>query len=158
MLLEEVLRFLEYDPETGIFTRKVASSHAKAGAQCLSLNTKGYIEFNVLGKLVKAHRLAFFVMTGQWPPLQIDHIDGNKQNNKWSNLRQVDNKANCENKKSPNKNNCSGVKGITARGKKWEARIRSEGKLHYLGVFETPEIAHAAYIESKKKLHKGYQP
>jgi hypothetical protein len=154
---EELARHISYDPETGIFTRLVASSHAKPGPINGRLNRKGYLEFWILGKLVRSHRLAFFIMLGRWPEKQIDHIDGDKANNRWANLRDVDNKTNCENKKVSYKNNTHGFLGISRRGRKWEARIRCDGKLRYLGVFPTPELAHAAYIEAKKILHKGYQ-
>lgn len=154
----EVIAAITYDPHTGELRRRVRSGKAAAGALCNTVNWKGYIEFPVNNVLVRAHRLAFFIVNGRWPIDQIDHIDGNKQNNSLANLREVDNRTNCENKKSRNKNNTSGFPGVVSRGKKWEARIGCSGKLLYLGLFETPQLAHAAYIESKKQLHKGYQP
>lgn len=156
--LIRVLQKIEYNPKTGVFIRKVDSSWAKAGDICGATNSKGYIEFNILGKLVRAHRLAFFIMTGRWPTLTIDHIDGDKKNNRWANLREVDNKTNCENKKSINRNNTSGFTGVRAKNGGYEARIKSGGKLISLGVFGSTQQAHEMYMKNKVQLHKGYQP
>lgn len=155
---EELAKYISYDPETGVFTRLLASSHAKPGPIDNRINVKGYLEFWILGKLVRAHRLAFYIMTGKWPNHQIDHIDGDKTNNRWSNLRDVTNRTNCENKKTKNNNNTSGFLGVSARKGGFEARIGVGGKLMYLGVYATGELAHAAYLEAKAKYHKGYQP
>ncbi len=152
----DVIARISYDRDTGIFTRKVASSRMKAGSECSATNSKGYVEFNILGKLVRAHRLAFFIINGEWPLLTVDHINGDKQDNRWSNLREVDNKTNCENKRSINSNNSTGYTGVIRRRKKFECRIRTDGKLLYLGVFDTPQEAAAAYLVAKEKHHKGY--
>lgn len=155
---ENLLAYIHYDPETGFFTRKIATSWTKVGDKCDCENIKGYLEFNVLGKLVRSHRLAFFYMTGEWPTLQIDHIDGNKKNNQWSNLREVDNKTNCENKRNKNKNNTSGYTGVVYKEKsnKYQAQIRVNGKMIYAGLHDTAELAYEAYLAAKIKYHKGY--
>ena len=158
---EQACESVIYDPDTGIFTRKIKSSpRIKAGDICNHVNWKGYIEFYVCGYLVRAHRLAFLIMTGNWPNLMIDHIDGNKQNNKWSNLREVDNRTNSENRKKASKNNSCGFAGVSFHKSsgKYQASIFSNGKEMYLGLFDNPEDAHAEYMRNKIKLHKGYVP
>lgn len=82
---ERVRELFRYDPETGIFTRLVDSPmhRAKAGETSASINSQGYAQIRVDGKRYKAHRLAWLHMTGEWPTQQIDHIDGNRANNRW---------------------------------------------------------------------------
>ncbi len=107
----------------------------------------------VAGKMYKAHRLAWFYMTGEWPPDQIDHIDGDRDNNRLVNLRKATNAQNGANARL-SKNNSSGFKGVsfdTSVGR-WRASIRRNRQLHYLGFFNTPEEAHAAYASAAVQL------
>ena len=154
----ELLEVLQYDPGTGVFTRLRPSSHAKAGP----INAKphkyrGYIEFWVLGRLVKAHRLAFVFMTGSPPAGSVDHIDGDRSNNRWENLRDVSNQVNSENRRSANANNRTGLLGVKHHKSTghFEARIRTNGEQKYLGIYDTAEAAHAAYLTAKRNLHEG---
>lgn len=85
------------------------------------------------------------LMTGEFPTMVIDHIDGDRQNNRWSNLRHVSQSVNLQNKHGPQSNNKLGVQGVTKMGKKYIARIKTGGKQKHLGSFSTPEEAGAAY-------------
>ena len=91
---------------------------------------------------VKLHRVLMNAPDG----LQVDHIDGNGLNNRRCNLRLVTNTQNCWNQRRA-KNNTSGYRGVSfdARRGCWQANIRVNGKLKYLGRFETPKDASAAY-------------
>jgi hypothetical protein len=148
---------IHYDPETGLFTRVKNSSWAKAGDPAGCLNGKGYVEFNLFGRLWRANRLAWLYVHGSWPKGMIDHKDGNKANNAIDNLRDVPNRTNTENRRHANRNNTTGFLGVRlhkATGK-YEARIGVNGSLLYLGLHETPELAHSAYVAAKRLHHAG---
>jgi hypothetical protein len=147
---------LNYCPETGVFTRLVRTANCICvGDIAGSINGEGYLHIMIAGKRYKAHRLAWLYMTGDWPKDQIDHIDGEKANNRFPNLREATHGQNQSN--TPvQQNNTSGYKGVSrVKGKRpWMARIMVAGKSIYLGIFETKELAHAAYREAADK-HKG---
>lgn len=89
---------------------------------------------------------------------EVDHIDGDCLNNRRENLRLATHSQNQKNRRR-NENNLSGYKGVQAHGKGWKARITSNGRNIYLGVFYTPEEAHDAYCEAAKELHgEFYNP
>ena len=100
------------------------------------------------------HRLAWLYVYGEWPHQQIDHIDGNKLNNRIENLRDVSPYANNENLHNPKKHNSTGVLGVRKRGNKYHSRIVVNGIEKHLGTFPTAAIAHQAYIDAKRKYHK----
>lgn len=99
---------------------------------------------------VLLHRLLMSEPQG----LEIDHRDGNGLNNRRKNLRSATHSENTYNRRV-NKNNTSGLKGVYwyKRAQKWMARIGVNGNREYLGLFETPEEAHAAYCAASRKLH-----
>jgi len=145
MLNQETLKqHLSYDPSTGFFTRLVAKSNAvKVGDIAGSKDKNGYITLMVKGKLYKGHRLAWLYTHGNWPIYEIDHINGKKDDNRLCNLRDVEKWVNQHNR-GANKTNTSGFKGVCRKGKKWSAVISINKKTHWLGVFETAELANTA--------------
>lgn len=148
---------LEYDPDTGVFVRKVRSSNVKAGSVAGSIR-HGYTVINVHGKRYLAHRLAWLYVYGGWPCLYIDHINGNGLDNRISNLRLASDRMNRENLRAARSDNkSSGLLGAhwSAYHKKWKSHIRTGGRLIHLGYFATKEEAHAAYLEAKRRLHPG---
>lgn len=145
-----------YNPETGLFTWRVSRTKSvKIGQVAGSFDKNGYVIIKIDGKAFKAHRLAWLYMTGKFPENMIDHKDENKSNNKFINLRDVDRTVNAENIKSVKSNNKSGFRGVShvARINRWQANIRVNKKLLYLGIFATPELASAAYQKAKRKFH-----
>lgn len=157
---EQLKEVVAYNPETGIFTRLVASGYRgcyKAGNEIGSPNALGYIETTLLGKRVALHRLAWFYMTGEWPKGHIDHLDGNRGRNVWLNLRDVTRKVNQQNMRKATRASNTGMLGasLDRLTGKYVARIRHEGKYLNLGRFDTAEEAHAAYVEAKRRLHEG---
>lgn len=94
-------------------------------------------------------------MTGKWPELPIDHINGVKDDNRWLNLREVPTKVNLQNRHKPNVTNSTGLLGVFPRNGKFKAALWSDGKSRHLGTFDTPEEAHQKYLEEKRKLHEG---
>lgn len=152
-LTREFLReHLHYDPLSGDWTWLTdrSSNHAGNSAGCFS--ARGYKVINLDGWLYYAHRLAWFYMTGEWPPEEIDHRDMNMRNNRWENLRLATASQNKRNvvKRRANK---TGFKGVTlVRGKYHKASISKNGKSVLLGYFESPEAAHAAYLKAADQL------
>lgn len=120
------------------------------------LGKQGYLQICINRKLMQAHRLAWLYMHGELPKNIIDHIDGNKANNRILNLRDIDRKGNSQNtKKAKSTNKASGLLGVSKNKKlnKFTARITVSYKSIFLGLFDTPELAHDAYVKAKRRLH-----
>ena len=99
-----------------------------------------------------AHRLVWLYVYGDWPDGQIDHKNGDRDDNRIGNLRLASASQNQWNCKTP-KNNKSGYKGVYSDRGYWRAVIRKNGKPKYLGYFDTPELAHAAYCQAANEMH-----
>jgi hypothetical protein len=147
---------LHYDPETGKWTWLVTRGAAHIGDVVSCKDARGYIQFNVEGKLRKAARLAWFYMTGEWPPDEIDHKDRNRLNNRWDNLRLATHSQNMANR-NVSSNNLIGIKGVMAvrsmKSKPFRARVLIDGKSKHLGYFATSELANAAYMKAASEYH-----
>jgi len=157
MTLEWLKELLIYDKDTGQFTWRITiGQRAYAGkiANKIQAST-GYIFIGIKGKQYSAHRLAWLYTYGDWPKYNIDHIDGNRANNKISNLRDVPHFVNMQNKRHASKNNSTGYLGVRKTGKKFSAVIVVNKKPMYLGTFDDAKEAHQAYIEAKRKYHQG---
>lgn len=115
---------LSYDPMTGGFTNLVARGAKSAGTPAGTYHPNGYVVVCIGYRPFRAHRLAWFYMTGEWPSRVIDHADGDKHNNKWSNLRLATRTENNANQPRP-VSNTSGYKGVTwnAKNGRWQAQI-----------------------------------
>lgn len=133
-----------YDPLTGVFT------HRRSGKVAGSRNGIGYWLLSIQGRRYAAHRAAWLYMTGDWPTLNIDHINGQRADNRWSNLRQATISQNNMNRRCASATGFKGVRFASGR-RKWEARLEKDGRCHWLGYFDTPEAAHAAYVEGARR-------
>lgn len=153
-----VRQLLSYDPATGVFTwRERRGGSAIAGSIAGGLDTKRYLAISVNGKRYRAHRLAWLYMTGEWPAEQIDHRDGDRANNQWTNLRAATNSQNAHNC-GKRAHNSSGVKGVhwhTQSGC-WRAEIRHGGAKRHLGSFSDINAAQAAYALAAADLHGDF--
>lgn len=150
---EEVQALLSYDPTTGLFTHRVNGHKRVAGDVTGRLDSKGYVRVRLLGYEFKAHRLAWLLTYGTWPQAEIDHINGCPSDNRIVNLRDVSVAVNGWNRKGAMRNNKSGLLGVSTIGKKFHAQIKANGVHMFLGAFDTPEAAHAAYLTAKTELH-----
>lgn len=149
----ELLHSIIYNPETGIFIRKISNGNTKAGSIIGGLDKKGYLKAMVLRKYVKLHRLAWFYVYGIWPT-QIDHINQIKTDNRIKNLRDVTTMQNCINQTGPrinNKLNTQGVHQIKKTGK-YRATCSAYGIKKHLGVFNTLEEAKQAHDIYKNNI------
>lgn len=160
--LARLREVLAYEPQTGIFTWRVTMGSraivgAIAGCRKRLRSGKYRIEIEIDGRRYKAHRLAWFYVTGEWPSLQIDHEDGDSENNRFLNLRDVTNATNAQNRKTAGPRSTTGLLGVLRlrQGHRtyWQSKIMANGVSHYLGTFPTPEAAHAAYMVAKRQLH-----
>lgn len=143
---------LLYDPETGEFTWRVTRSTVRAGDRAGSDGGKGYWIIQVDGRLYGRNRLAFLYMTGEWPANLADHINGVSLDDRWANLRSATQSQNLANSRRPI-TNTSGFKGVSSyrRTRRWQARIKVNGKDKYLGLFASAEEAHRSYLKAAQE-------
>jgi len=155
---------LDYNPNSGAFlwrpreplnqydrTWNTRYAGTKAGTPTVP---KGYIQILINTRLYLGHRLAYLWMTGKWPPVEIDHKDGDPANNAWGNLRAA---TSSQQKINTGKrsDNTSGTKGVwyDKRRSKWIAEIMVDGKKHHIGQFPTLLEAKGARIAAAQRLH-----
>ena len=153
--LDHLHKILDYDRNTGTFVWAIRRSKAvDAGdiAGCLEKRI-GYVTIGIEGRVYKAHRLAWLYIHHEWPNGLIDHINGNKSDNRIDNLRVVLANGNSQNIRKPNKRNKSGYLGVIFFQNKWRASITINSKTRCLGDYNTPEEAHAAYLGAKRLHH-----
>jgi hypothetical protein len=154
LLQKTVREIFFYDKKTGLLRWKIAiAKNIQIGTVAGAPDSKGRIRIGINYRRYLAHRIIWLWVTGKWPEYEIDHEDGVKYNNAWTNLREATPTQNHFNI-GLKKHNTSGYKGVslTPSGT-WHAKIRIEGKQTYLGTFSTAEDAYRAYCEAAKKHH-----
>jgi hypothetical protein len=162
---EELKAILDYDPETGVLTWRTRPATSKvnknfnarfAGKKAGTIESWGYRQLRILGKLQMAHRVIWKMVAGDEPPDHLDHRDGDPSNNKWTNLRGADPHSNAWNK-SLRRNNTSGVECIfplhrkRSSSKQFRVLMYYDGKKAFLGDFHTLEEAKAAHFAAFAK-------
>lgn len=141
----------QYDPETGkLYWRPNAAAPREwnsrwAGREAFTARTTGYRIGRLDGKNYLAHRVIWAILTGSWPTHQVDHVNGDREDNRVRNLREVSNTENARNA-TVSANNTSGVTGVwhDARRDRWVAEIKVDRRKRHLGSFATLEEAAAA--------------
>ena len=156
----ELLRYLfDYNEKTGdLIWKNPLYRTTKTGSTAGTLTSKGYVQVRVAGRTYRAHRLVWMHVTGFDPHgFQIDHIDCNRSNNKFSNLRLADHGENARNRKI-RKDSASGLKGVyyDKKAQRYRAMICVDRKQRNLGYFHTPELAHMAYCKAAAELHGDF--
>lgn len=142
-----------YCPFAGTFTRLVrTSSRSPVGAV---LRAHGYTQVRIDGKAYYLHRLAWLYTTGKWPVEEIDHIDGDPANNRFSNLRDIPPALNRQNQRRARADNVTGLLGVSPRRGGYRAEIAIDGKTTVIGQFGDPQAAHAAYVRAKRQMHSA---
>lgn len=137
--------WLNYNHVTGIFT------WVKSNNPCsINVHSEGYWRIFLVSRYYYCHRLAWLYMTGEFPEEGIDHKNHNKADNRFCNLRKANHKVNGRNSKMQ-KNNSSGITGITFERGKYRARIWIEGKNISLGSFDRIVDAQLARINAQIK-------
>lgn len=142
---------LDYNSETGVL-------QWKNGREAGTLLSNGYRQVGVRGKCYKSHRVAWLLSTGEWPAEDIDHINGNRADNRIVNLRSVSRAINLQNRRKARKGSRSGLIGVSYHKQtgRYNAQIWAGGRNRSLGLFDTAEEAHVAYIDAKRQLHAGF--
>lgn len=153
---EQVRAVLSYDKETGVFHWKTAPRAArKAGAIAGGKNRQGYFTIRVFREGYLSHRLAWLYVHGVWPAGDIDHIDGDRSNNRIANLRDVSRSVNLENRKGAKCTNKLKILGVSMQGDRFRAQIQVKGVKKHIGLYATAELAEAAYLAVKRSRHEG---
>ena len=145
---------LNYDADTGVFTWRIKLNRkVVVGSEAGSLKPKGYVSIRIDGHPYYAHRLAWCYVYGSWPPEEIDHINGDRADNRIANLRAATRKQNMENR--AHSIGASGYRGVCwlEANQKWRASITHNGKNLYLGLFGTAEEASAVYKKAAAIYH-----
>ena len=152
LTVQRLKEVLHYDADTGLFTRFAGRGRWKERAGTIN---RGYLTIIVDQKRYRAHRLAWLYVHGEWPNDEIDHINGERADNRISNLRVATRTQNLHNISKANRNSKSGLRGTMwiSSTNKWRAAIVVEGKFKHLGMFDEAEQAHAVYVEAKRILH-----
>lgn len=154
---------LHYDPDTGVVTWKVRPSPiAGPGDRAGSVlnnpkSKKQYRRIQVAGRIFFEHRLIWALHYGEWPDegMDIDHLNGDGLDNRIINLRLASRSMNRQNLRRAHRDSKTGFLGVTLSRGRFHAHIKIDGRLRYIGSFETPELAHTAYVEAKRVAHPG---
>jgi len=152
--LEDFKAHLRYEPETGhLYWAKTLSRRAVAGKRAGS-PSHGYVSLGFRGKQIPAHVIIWFMQTGEWPGKEVDHINGDRSDNRIENLRlATDSEQQCN--RRMDRRNSSGVKGVywNKNARKWQAYITKHGRITYLGIYASIEDARAARARAEEHLH-----
>jgi hypothetical protein len=151
LTVERLKQVLDYDPTTGAFTWKTGTARGRPGEQAGALMGLGYRNIGVDATRYLAHRLAWFYVYGCWPEPQIDHINGNRDDNRIANLREATAAQNTWN--GARKPGVTGFRGVRRKGNRYNAQIMAENRRISLGWFATAEEAAAAYDKARAKYH-----
>lgn len=145
-----------YDPEAGELIWKTSTLTRPVGRPAGSLHSEGYLHvaFRVDGRMAHlyVHRIAWALHHGAWPEADVDHINGNRKDNRIANLRAATRSQNNGNM-AVRARNKSGFKGVhwNKAANKWQAMLGvKDGTRRYLGIYSTPEEAHEAYLVAAK--------
>lgn len=144
-----------YDPVTGVLRwRTKVAMKIVVGSVAGSPNADGHLRIKLAGKEYYAHRIAWLMTSGSWPAETIDHINGVRDDNRLVNLREASRFQQVCNRVAQ-RNNAQGLKGVhfAKREGRYRATIRRNGRCRHLGLFDTPEEAHAAYAAAAASLH-----
>jgi hypothetical protein len=159
--VDEIKKELWYEKQTGVFRARFANAKSKAWRIVGRKESKGYLQVKINNRMYMAHRLAWMYETGQDPTLlnmQIDHIDRDKTNNAFANLRLVTNKQNSENR-NVNSRSKTGIRGVYMEKDRFVAEMCNNYKKIKLGRFTTLDLAKAAVEKARRDLftHAGDQ-
>jgi hypothetical protein len=157
-LMPDVMRLLSYCPISGEFRWAAHYGGHSPGDVAGWSHSNGYLVVSIFGVKAYAHRLSFAFQTGSFPAGVVDHINGDRKDNRISNLRDVSHRVNAENRISPiNQHSASGLLGVhwSSQKGRWSAQIKSFGRKKHLGFFDDKQEAQRVYIESKRALHEG---
>lgn len=150
LTIEEVKAALSYEKESGAFTWLVSKKGLHAGRVAGTICKNGYRHISINKHSVYAHRLAWFYVHGRWPAQALDHINGDRSDNRIANLREASQKQNMANR--PANRGRVLPKGVHRHGQRWKTVIKYDGLTRHLGCFDTIEEASAAYAVTASRI------
>lgn len=156
---ERLKELFDYDKELGHLIRRVRTSpNTRPGEVAGRVNNKGYRQTMIDKQRHMEHRLVWLYVHGEWPSMEVDHINGVRDDNRIENLRLATRAQNQQNV-GIRSHNTSGYIGVTWYPKlsRWRAQIKANGKKMHIGLFDCPVEAHNAYLAKKAELHT-FQP
>ncbi|QHJ79554.1 MAG: hypothetical protein [Caudoviricetes sp.] len=160
-MISKLMELYSYNPENGVFTRiKKLNGKGRGhiGEPVGSLDSKGYLTICFEGKHIKLHRLAWAFTFGEFPQGIMDHVNGDRKDNRICNLREADKKGNAYNSKNFS-NNKTGFKGVSMlKDGKYRAQARLNGKKVHLGRFNSAEDAAKEYLKFSIENHGVFSP
>jgi HNH endonuclease/AP2 domain len=149
-------QLVSYDPLTGVFTNIAPRKKVVVGTVAGTIDQdSGYVCLTLDRRRYYGHRLAFLYVHGTWPSLHVDHEDGLRSNNVFTNLRDRSRRFNQQNMRRAMSTNASGLLGAMKKRDRWTSQIRAQGRVIRLGTFGTAQAAHQAYVVAKRRLHEG---
>lgn len=151
---ERLRELVDYDKHTGVFTWRLSRRRCRPGSRAGYTREDGYVFIRIDKRLYRAHRLAWLWSYGEFPALEVDHINRDPSDNSLANLREVNSSQNKQNT-MVRSDNRSGYKGVHKHSQtgKWTAQIAIDGAAKHLGCFASPEEASAAYNAAAACLH-----
>jgi hypothetical protein len=144
-----LISVLRYDENTGLFYRLKRCNRYNNDSPSGKITDIGYIYIRIKGRGYYAHRLAYLYIYKKWPKDQLDHIDGNRSNNRIANLREADNRTNQQNRDVHRNGHLVGTT-LIKKYNRWMSQIQTNKKRTYLGSFGTAIEAHEAYLAALK--------
>jgi len=150
-----LLKEIYYDKATGkLFWCKWHRGRKSVSEPIGSVQPNGYLVVTIAGERQLVHRLVFFYVTGKWP-IEIDHINRQRADNRWANLREVTRSLNHLNKPTP-ASNSSGFRGVKkTKSGRWSAQIVWLKKKYHLGTFDTFERAMFARLDMEHDIREN---
>lgn len=163
---ETLRELLDYNPETGMLIwrpRPATTRHDRAwntrfaGREAGLVDAFGYRKLRLAGQRLFAHRLAWKIIYGDEPPAGVDHINGDKLDNRIANLRPATKSQNGANAKT-RRDSSTGVKGVHFNRRRWkfEANVKANGRQYKVGYFDTLDQAKAARDAKARELHGAF--
>lgn len=150
--LDRILRKHHYDKHLGRLFRRYVGGRVDFD-KARRFNRDGYPVVTVDYECYAEHNVIWFLEKGVWPSNVLDHINGDKKDNRIENLRESSNALNAQNRFRASANKAFGLPiGVYKKGSKFFSTICVDGKKYDLGVHDTPEKASDAYWEAKSRL------